>query len=97
MDPVCIWFGAICRADIHSGKMRHPEDGFRHGHGHPDDRGPAVFVADGGHRRLRADHHRPEREDVGLSNPLGPRDRRVVAVLFPRAAARRREQGRSHR
>ena len=28
---------------------------------------------------------------------LGPRDRRVVAVLFPRAAARRREQGRSHR
>lgn len=37
---------------------------------------------------LRADHHRPEREDVGLSNPLGPRDRRVVAVLFPRAAAR---------
>lgn len=58
------------------------------GHGHPDDRGPAVFVADGGHRRLRADHHRPEREDVGLSDPLGPRDRRVVAVLFPRAAAR---------
>ena len=37
------------------------------------------------------------REDVGLSDPLGPRDRRVVAVLFPRAAARRREQGRSHR
>ena len=67
MDPVCIRLGAICRADIHSGKMRHPEDGFRHGHGHPDDRGPAVFVADGGHRRLRADHHRPEREDVGLA------------------------------
>ena len=42
-------------------------------------------------------HHRPEREDVGLSDPLGPRARRVVAVLFPRAAARRREQGRSHR
>ena len=97
MVIVCRAFGSFCRAHVNSGKGRHRERELKsrnrnQDHGCADNGVGHSFPHE---RAKRTARNQPEKLD--FSDAFGDCNRRFVALLLPRASARRSVKGRSHR
>ena len=96
VDFIRFWLGFFRGRHRNLGKMRNPADGFSCGHGGSHRGGVAFFLDYGVFSRVPRGHPGSGRQNLGVFGALRPGHRRVLAVLFPGAAAGGHQQGGSH-
>ena len=97
MDNVCFWLGSVCGGDIYPGKMRNSTHGFQCGYSHQNHCSSYLFmdygIPDGCADRTDGGGSK----NVGVPDFVGSCHRCLLALLFPRAAAGRYQQGGTNR
>ena len=74
--------GMLCGTDIHSCKVRDPEDGFRCGNSDPDCGRAAFFVVYGADRGFLSFDRNDQRKILSVPDPVGTCNGSFMDLLF---------------
>lgn len=97
MGNICVWLCFFCGNDVHSREVWAEKNKFHRGDGDSYDNRTDYVVFHGAYSRLVERYRNRFRKKLGFSGAVGDCNERVLALLFPRDPARRREQGCAHR